>query len=539
MMAQVVNLDALIPREDFLAVASGQEAGLSGKTEASRTDLTKGETFYLTLRKPDFQRETAAWSPEAVRDFIKAFIVGDLIPSVICWQSPSRLTFVIDGAHRLSAVMAWLLDDYGDGEESIKFYNNAIPEEQRRVAERTRSLIDKDIRPWKEFRAEAANPGSNPSLTDRVRSLAHSKIPLLWVPGQEASKAERAFLTINRSAVVIDPTELKILNARFRPEAVSSRAIVRNATGFKYWKSFSAEAQEDFETKAKHIYKALYSPPLNPAVRTVELPIAGHGYGTQTLPLIFDFVNIANGFPVIDPSKAKSKDINLSTLIAPNEQETVKAISRAQELADRMTGKHASSLGLLPGVYFYSQNNRHQPTAVLAMAALIMDLATTKRFIEFTRVRTSFEDFLIENKPFLNQLTGRYGSMSKGFKQQRDYLLYVLDSFISGKSSEQILDNLKSHVTYRFLVKDQPVKTKKAKEFSDELKNWAFLATSLQQAKRCDLCGARLDNKSMQLGHIKDRIAGGIGSGDNSAWEHPFCNSTYKPWMQQNGLLPA
>ena len=120
-MAESVNLDALIQREDFLAV-EGADSGNAGKTSASRTDLLKGESFYLTLRKPDFQRETAAWKPEAVKDFIKAFIDGDLIPAVICWQSPSRLSFVIDGAHRLSAIIAWLNDDYGDGEDSIKFY---------------------------------------------------------------------------------------------------------------------------------------------------------------------------------------------------------------------------------------------------------------------------------------------------------------------------------------------------------------------------------------------------------------------------------
>jgi hypothetical protein len=54
-----VNIDALIPREDFLA-SEGADAGASGKASASRTDLLKGESFYLTLRKPDFQRETAA-----------------------------------------------------------------------------------------------------------------------------------------------------------------------------------------------------------------------------------------------------------------------------------------------------------------------------------------------------------------------------------------------------------------------------------------------------------------------------------------------
>ena len=534
-MAQVVNLDALISREDFLASTTGSDAGLSGKSEASRTDLTKGETFYLTLRKPDFQRETSAWSPEAVKDFIKAFIEGDLIPSVICWQSPSRLTFIIDGAHRLSAVIAWLLDDYGDGDESIKFYNNAIPDEQRRIADKTRAIIKKEIGPWKDYKAEAQNPGSNPALTDKVRALGHSKIPLLWVPGQDASKAERAFLTINRSAVVIDPTELKILNARFKPEAIASRAIVRNATGHKYWKGFSPEGQKNVEETAQEIYKALYSPPLDPSVRTNELPIAGHGYGTQTLPLIFDFVNIANGFSVIDSSKLKN--IKPTAMNAADEEQSLKVIAKAKSLAERITGKNSASLGLLPAVYFYSQNARHQPTAVLAMAALIMDLEAGNRFNEFTKVRAAFEEFLIDNKTFINQLTVRHGSMAKGYKQQKDYLLFVLDLLIAKKTAKQILAEMSTHTSFRFLVKEPPIKTQKSKEFSGELKKWAFMSTALQQAKTCDLCNARLDNKSMQLGHKIDRKERGIGSGDNAVWEHPYCNSTYKPYLQKIGEL--
>lgn len=225
-MADVVNLDALIMREDFDS-EQGAAAGEKGKSEASKTDLSKGENFCLTLRKPDFQRETAAWRPEAVCSFLQSFIDGDLIPAVICWQSASRLTFVIDGAHRLSAVIAWLLDDYGAGDESIKFYNNNIPIEQRKIHDKTRSLVKQTIGSYKEIKAESENPGSNPALTARARSLGNAKIPLLWVQGNDSKKAERAFLTINQSAVEIDPTEFTILNSRSKPNAISSRIIVR------------------------------------------------------------------------------------------------------------------------------------------------------------------------------------------------------------------------------------------------------------------------------------------------------------------------
>jgi len=66
------------------------------------------------LRKPDFQRETNHWSPEQVVTFIASFLDDELIPSLILWYSPSYI-FVIDGGHRLSALRAWMNDDYGIG----------------------------------------------------------------------------------------------------------------------------------------------------------------------------------------------------------------------------------------------------------------------------------------------------------------------------------------------------------------------------------------------------------------------------------------
>lgn len=529
-MSKVVNLDALIQREDFLATKGVDEAGLGGKSEITLTDLTKGASFFLTLRKPDFQRETAAWTPEAVRDFIKAFIDGDLIPAVICWQSPQRLSFVIDGAHRLSAVIAWLLDDYGDGTESVKFYGNKIPDEQRRIAKRTKELVDDEIGAYAAYKAETENPNSNPKLTAGARALAFSKIPLLWIRGSDSTKAERAFLTINRSAVEIDQTELKILNSRFKPNAIASRAIVRNATGHKYWKVFSETAQQELEATAREINSALYSPPLVTPIKSLDLPIAGHGYGSQTLPLIFDFVNIANGLPVLDASRSKVKRQSQKTEIKhdpPDEGATLEVMRRAAKLTRRMTGVHPSSLGLHPAVYFYAANGRHQPTAVLAMAALIVDLIEEDKLIAFTLARAAFETFLIEHKFFVNQLTTQTGSMAKGYRQLRDYLRFVLDRIIASKPAEEILADFAGHETLRKLVNQQPIKSTQSKPFSQDLKQWAFLHEALSKSFECALCKARMDTKSMQLHHDVELSKGGLGSGDNAKWTHPFCNSTY------------
>ncbi len=73
----------------------------------------KGNFFYPVLRKPDFQRETHEWSPNKVKGLIESFANQDLIPAIIMWTTKGGYTFAIDGAHRLSALIAWVNDDYG------------------------------------------------------------------------------------------------------------------------------------------------------------------------------------------------------------------------------------------------------------------------------------------------------------------------------------------------------------------------------------------------------------------------------------------
>ncbi|MGS0629030.1 MULTISPECIES: hypothetical protein [Photorhabdus] len=81
-----INLDALIPREDF-EIIEGNTRASSFNQNVGVKDLEIGEFFYAGLRKPDFQRETSDWSDDQLCEFIQSFIDGDLIPAVILWNS--------------------------------------------------------------------------------------------------------------------------------------------------------------------------------------------------------------------------------------------------------------------------------------------------------------------------------------------------------------------------------------------------------------------------------------------------------------------
>src|SRR5215469_9290125 len=123
MPTHLVNLDALILREDFEATANNQARPGSKAVQLKLNELESESIVARILRKPDFQRETSSWKPNTVMELVRSFLDGDLIPSVILWQSPETGNiFVIDGAHRLSALIAWVRDDYGDGETSEAFF---------------------------------------------------------------------------------------------------------------------------------------------------------------------------------------------------------------------------------------------------------------------------------------------------------------------------------------------------------------------------------------------------------------------------------
>ena len=146
-MAIRVTLDAMIPRDDFAVQVDEFEFDLFADFQI--TSLSRDSAILKLLRKPDFQRETNHWTIQQIATFVASFLDNEVIPSLILWKSPSNI-FVIDGGHRLSALRAWMEDDYGDGAVSQEFYAGEIPNAQKRAAKRA---LDNEVIPslilWK------------------------------------------------------------------------------------------------------------------------------------------------------------------------------------------------------------------------------------------------------------------------------------------------------------------------------------------------------------------------------------------------------
>lgn len=415
MPTHLVNLDALIRREDFEAGNSSAQSRRLGD-ELKLGDLER--TYVNLLRKPDFQRETCSWNPERVREFVKSFLDGDLIPAIIMWWSSQNGTvFVIDGAHRLSALMAWVHDDYGDGVFSQKFWGYSISAAQKKLANQTKQALEQEIGAYKQLKFVAENQDSAPNevMLLRARNMATFKIDIQWVDG-DATAAERSFFRINGSASIIDTTELGIIKARRKPNAIATRALMNAGMGHQYWSGFPEDTRVDIESIAKDINDSLFKPLAETPIKTLDLPVAGQGYSDKTFKMLLDLVNLVNKVTpamwVEKPQARQTKTPSITPILADDQDGsvTVRFLKAVRSAAQLVSGTHPGSLGLHPVVYFYGMTGRFQPTALLSTIMFIGELREKQRLNEFTRCRSVFEDFLVKHRYFVSELGHKHGS---------------------------------------------------------------------------------------------------------------------------------
>ena len=515
MAKQLVNLDALIKRED-LHKRPDEVVSPATKTRGIKIiELTGDSLFFQSLRKPDFQRETASWGPEMVVDLVESFLKGDFVPSVILWFSAEGKTFVIDGAHRLSALLAWVNDDYGDKKMSRDFFSNFIPKEQEKIADKTRKLMKERVGSYDEIRQAGKTPETSTEKQVKYsRNAGNLAFDIQWVEGNDPDTAEASFKKINQKATLIDPTEFQLIESRKKPNGIAARALIRAGVGHKFWGQMPQTTREEIATVAKEIYDMLFVPELESPIKTLDLPIAGKGYSADTVKLLFDFVNLAND---TIPKRGKNELADDS-----NGVETVKYIRKVKEIIALMCSNEKQSLGLHPAVYFYSISGRYQPTAFLATVRLLMEMKEKSDFDSFTERRAKFEDFLASHRYFVNQIVNQFGSGLKGFEWVYKLYRSILDNASSIEESEmvQILIN-----GSKWRLKEAPVKGAK---FDSETKNAIFLKAALASAPRCGVCNARIHKHSMTAGHIDRREDGGINHSCNGQLEHPYCNHDYK-----------
>lgn len=533
MAYNVVNLDALLPRETFDVEAP--QVSLNRDNTISLATL-QNSFFTQSLRKPDFQRETAHWSPTKVFDLVRAFLDADLIPAVIMWQS-GPFVFVIDGAHRLSALLAWIYDDYGDKVRSLRYFDNNIPADQLRVADRTRKIINKEIGSFDTYRAALEKPREDLSETMRKRlaNLSTHSLTAQWVLSNDPKVAEDSFFKINQAASPIDPTESRIIKARHSANALAARAITRAGGGHRYWRNFTQETRESIEEAGKDLYRALYEPPMDEGyVKSLDVPVAGRGY--NQLPFVFDFVNLANAQKITDSTAKRAVKESLPPDIDGNQTRTY--LRRVKEMTDRITGHGPQSLGLHPLVYTYNRSGTFQPVSFFAMAKLLEQWERDGMLEQFTHYRGRLEDYLLSHREGPSSIVHRKGSGQRSLPWMIDYIGLVLNGFVDDLSDEAITAEFDKMPEWQFINERRGPSANGESEpgsaFSRNTKSAAII-DSLSTARRCAICNGFLHRNAVHIDHDQEKANGGTGEFRNAQPAHPFCDSTYKRWLKARG----
>ena len=517
--ANLVNLDAMIKRADF-ATEESEESLFENVSTISVRDFTKGGLIGPSLRKPDFQRETNHWSPQQVVSLLECFTSGDLIPSVILWQSPTYL-FVIDGGHRLSVLRSWIEDDYGDGPISFAYFGNEISDDQKKIAEKTRKLVNSTIGSWQHFQAKLENDDLGASERKRTNAIISRGLPIQWVKG-DADKAESSFFKINTKGTPLDTVEELLLKSRKRPISIAARAVIRSGKGHKYWSSFSSDSAQDIEDSAKNLHKVLFEPEIKRPIKTLDLPLGGSKGVRTALQVLIDFMLIANRNQQGIPKDVYGMDEDVSG------ESTVASLKKSLKLAKRITGNDGGSLGLHPAVYFYGPSGRHSSAMFMGTVKLIGEKLANNDpnfFRNVTSVREQLESILVSNKDLIATI------LQKNISTKRVNVYFtLLGEIIDGLTNQVVVDE-------QFLIDKSGLRGKlivggaeyQAKSFDDDTKSSAFITTALSNAIKCPICKGYLDpEKSVSYDHVVRAREEGVGSPDNCQLTHPYCNQSVK-----------
>lgn len=517
--SNLVNLDAMIKREDF-AASDAESSSFENVSTISLRDFTKGGLIGPSLRKPDFQRETNHWSPDQVVSLLECFVNGDLIPSVILWQSPTYL-FVIDGGHRLSVLKAWIDDDYGDGPTSQPFFGYQISDEQKKNADKVRTLVNKKIGSWQHYLAKTENENLDPSERKKLNALITRGLPIQWVKG-DADKAESSFFKINTKGTPLDDIEELLLKSRKKPISIAARAIIRAGKGHRYWSLFEKNLALKIEELARGLHSVLFDPEIKRPIKTLDLPLGGPRGVRTALQVLIDLALIATrnqqGFP-------KGIQDTIDDLAGT---ETIAVLTKTLSLAKRVTGNDGGSLGLHPAVYFYGPTGRHSGPMFMGTMTLIgRKLSNNDKafFQKFTAVRSKLEGILVNHKDLIATILQKHVS-PKRVEKYADFLDELIEHLTTkGVPSEFELVKM-SGLDGKVVVGNGVFVPK---DFSEDVKSGVFIAVALNSSIKCPICDGYLDTeKSVSYDHVVRAREGGVGNLSNCHMTHPYCNQSVK-----------
>lgn len=398
-----VKLEKLIKRGDVKEGSAGNNQIKSGIT---LSDLKKSDLFFQLLRKPYFQRDTNSWDLSKIDNIISSFTENMLIPSVILWASKNEGIFIVDGAHRLSALASWVNDDYG---AELDFTNHL----------KVKSYIEDKYGNYQDLVS-----ASDQEKKGLLMILATKAINIEWING-DYELVKNSFIRINEQGVKITNDEKEIIKNDNKPIAKLSRAILSYSGG-------QHSSLQDQDTK--EIYNDLFTPSYNKINKIV--PVCGSVYDEFIISRIYNLLKVINSNKKYSYTELLNKTKNLVNLMVHD-------------------------LQLNNRVYFYGVTYKYKQSALIGISMLLLKLQEMDKIDMFIRNREAFEEYLVNYPEHIQKIVRKGRYVKKATQDLENYYYSVLEFVDTGNNSE---------LTSKFGYLSDMVKTKRMNTIEDKFK---------------------------------------------------------------------
>jgi hypothetical protein len=558
-----VYLDHLIKRENLRYQRSSEKMSTTPPSLLRMSDLfgDHRSARAASLRKPDFQRTTWSWTAEDCVSLLESIVNEQVIPSIIMWASPENAQdYVLDGGHRISVVMAWLNDDWGDNlrsdvyrdEEEERIIKQAAKEVRDLVKARIGSISDFQ-QAEEEFTRAVMDEKAPKSVLDPKtfkRGYFYQRLRkgdigfhILWVIG-DYEKAEQSFLKINKSGRPLSEWETTIVENRYSSFIRNIMAISSVSSAKHYWhtKDLDEGMQEENQKKIDEIiagvnklHEILFKPTYETPIRRLQQPLLVPP-DIQTKPLwLSQLLTIVQGGKGQNAETRKliERDKNAS----PDE-----IISHGRELVhdtldvlSHLVGPSPKSLAVVPVLYFYTNAGRYVRSLLYGLVYWLHsgseeDILNRKRI--FSIHRSAFEQMLLGNKAdVVTGITRKTGSGQEVTNQTAQYYQGLLELLIQHKDDIESkafsegysgLTKKLTHIEFSSVRNSSG----KSRQFTPNQKSALVLDNFFRNPNRCDICGGVLDPAAdLQHDHIFEHARGGKTLPSNQRLVHPFCNN--------------
>lgn len=552
-----VHLDHLLPRESFRWVNANPN-------EWSRTNLFPSPirtikyydlhdrsaqvSWFSLLRKPDFQRETSAWSPEDCLALLESIVSGLIIPSLIVWKNPeNNYLYVLDGAHRLSVLRAWIVDDWGDKAPEGYYERYEYAEEIKQAAVNTRNIINATIGAFTEFvnagtkyldlTREGKSPKDELTEKDFAKGVFYTDImttergfQVQEVPG-DYERAEASFLVINRSGQPLADWETTLIENRHSSLARAIMSIANGGSG-RFWPEGNLDDKSkvqlpEIKEVCQKLHQKIFVPPMKVPISDANVPFVAatryfpkHTYLLELLPLI-DQTNDVGRMFAIDRSAENDAIVNNG----------YRLVKRTERVFQHLTGTSADplSLSLVPLFYFYTKAGRYVRSSLYGFIVWLTsgtdDEVRTRKLI-FSANRGRFEQVIFD-QDIPGAITRRIGSGPRATAGTADFFNKLLALLVKEKS-EVSTENFQKELKVILDKMTAPRlggMQKEGRRFDDTQKTAINLRELFKSAIRCEICGGILDLRlGTQYDHTIPFATSRVTDPEYGRPTHPFCN---------------